>query len=49
MALNKPKRSEVWLVDFDEVRKDEVGKVRPALIIQDDEIYKQSNNRKSRY
>lgn len=40
MALNKPKRSEVWLVDFDDVRKDEVGKIRPALIIQDDDINK---------
>jgi len=49
MASNKPKRSAVWLVDFDEVRKDEVGKVRPALIIQDDGINKQLNNRKSRY
>ena len=40
MALNKPKRSEVWLVDFDDVRKDEVGKIRPALIIQADDINK---------
>ena len=40
MVLSKPKRSEVWLVDFDDVRKDEVGKIRPALIIQADDINK---------
>jgi mRNA interferase MazF len=44
MALTKPKRSEVWLVDFDDVRKDEVGKVRPALIVQDDNVNKHYNS-----
>lgn len=50
MALSKsnkqisPKRGDVWLVDFDEVRKDEVGKVRPALIVQNDEINKYYNS-----
>ena len=37
-ALTNPKRSEVWLVDFDPTRADEIGKTRPALVIQDDEI-----------
>ena len=44
MKSNKPKRGDVWLVDFDEVRKDEVGKIRPALIVQNDEINKHYNS-----
>lgn len=33
-----PKRGEVWLVDFNPTRPDEVGKTRPALVIQDERI-----------
>jgi mRNA interferase MazF len=36
--LTNPKRGEVWLVDFDPTRPDEIGKTRPALVIQSDEI-----------
>ena len=46
MASNKPKhkRGDIWLVDFDPTRPDEVGKVRPALIIQDDDVNEYYNS-----
>ena len=37
-TLTNPKRGDIWLVDFDPTRPDEVGKTRPALIIQDNDI-----------
>lgn len=36
--MTNPKRGEVWLVDFDPTRPDEIGKTRPALVIQDESI-----------
>lgn len=46
MASNKTKhkRGDIWLVDFDPTRPDEVGKTRPALIIQDDDINEYYNS-----
>lgn len=37
-TLINPKRGEIWLVDFDPTRSDEIGKTRPALVIQDERI-----------
>ena len=37
-TLTNPKRGDVWLADFDPTRPDEIGKVRPALVIQSDDI-----------
>lgn len=37
-TLTNPKRGEVWLVDFDPTRQGEIGKTRPALVIQDERI-----------
>lgn len=42
---NKHKRGEVWLVDLKpNTRADEIGKTRPALIMQCDELNETLNN-----
>ena len=34
--INRPKRGEIYLVDFDPTRGSEIKKTRPALILQND-------------
>ena len=34
--MTRPRRGEIWLVDFDPTRGAEIRKTRPALIIQND-------------
>jgi mRNA interferase MazF len=36
--MTKPRRGEIWLVNFDPSVGDEIQKVRPALVVQDDSI-----------
>lgn len=38
LTKTTPKRGDIWLVDFDPTRPDEIGKTRPALVIQSDDI-----------
>jgi mRNA interferase MazF len=38
MTTQKPKRGEIWLVNFDPTRGAEIKKSRPAVVVNEDEI-----------